>query len=141
MLGALKDVPAHDFHNPPSEYYREGSGEDRVQVPNVVGLSVSAARSRLAAAGFSVNTGGSVASDTYPRGTVARTSPGGGARVQPGATVTIYVSKGRPNRPGPPGIPPPPGGPPTGGPPTFPPPTFPPIGNTTDPTPARPTND
>jgi hypothetical protein len=37
----------------------------------------------------------------------ARTSPGGGARVEPGSTVTIYVSRGRPNRPGPPGIPPP----------------------------------
>jgi membrane peptidoglycan carboxypeptidase len=136
MLGALKDVPAHSFHNPPSEYYREGSGEDRVQVPNVVGLSASAARSRLAAAGFSVNTGASVSSDTYPRGTVARTSPGGGSRVEPGTTVTIYLSKGRPNRPGPPGNPP--GGPPTQGPPTFPPPTFPPIGDTTG---ARPTDD
>ncbi|MDN3352523.1 penicillin-binding protein [Actinomadura sp. DC4] len=136
MLGALKGVPAHDFHSPPGEYYREGSGEDRVQVPNVVGLSVSAARSRLAAAGFDVNTGGSVASDTYPRGTVARTSPGGGSRVEPGATVTIYVSRGRPNRPNPPGNPP--GGPPTQGPPTFPPPTFPPIGDTTG---ARPNND
>jgi membrane peptidoglycan carboxypeptidase len=140
MLGALKDVPAHSFHSPPSEYYREGSGEDRVQVPNVVGLSVSAARSRLAAAGFSVNTGGSVSSDIYPRGTVARTSPGGGARVEPGSTVTIYVSRGRPNRPLPPGKPPP-GGPPPGGPPTFPPPTFPPIGDTAGATPGRPTND
>ncbi|GAB2865469.1 transglycosylase domain-containing protein [Actinoallomurus bryophytorum] len=137
MLGALRGVPAHGFHSPPSEYYREGSGEDRVQVPNVVGLSASAARSRLAAAGFGVNTGGSVSSDTYPRGTVARTSPGGGSRVEPGTTVTIYVSKGRPNRPGPPGNPPP-GGPPTKGPPTFPPPTIPPIGDTTG---ARPTND
>jgi membrane peptidoglycan carboxypeptidase len=137
MLGALEDVPAHGFHSPPGDYYREGSGEDRVQVPNVVGLSASAARQRLAAAGFGVNTGGSVASDTYPRGTVARTSPGGGARVEPGTTVTIYVSRGRPKRPRPPR----PGGPPTGGPPTFPPPTFPPIGDTTGAVPGRPAND
>jgi membrane peptidoglycan carboxypeptidase len=130
MLGALKGVPAHGFHSPPSEYYREGSGEDRVQVPNVVGLSASAARSRLAAAGFGVNTGGSVSSDIYPRGTVARTSPDGGARVEPGTTVTIHVSRGRPHRPAPPGFPPP-GGPPTQGPPTIPPPTFPPIGDPT----------
>jgi membrane peptidoglycan carboxypeptidase len=125
MLGALRDVPAHDFHSPPSEYYREGSGEDRVQVPNVVGLSASAARSRLAAAGFGVNTGSSVSSQ-YPKGTVASTSPGGGARVEPGTTVTIHLSRGRPRNPTPPG--PPPGGPP-GGPPTIPPPTIPPIGN------------
>ena len=39
MLGALEDVPAHDFHSPPSTYFREGSGEDRVKVPDVVGLS------------------------------------------------------------------------------------------------------
>jgi membrane peptidoglycan carboxypeptidase len=132
MLGALKGVPAHSFHNPPSEYYREGSGEDRVSVPNVVGLSASAARSTLAAAGFGVSTGPSVSSNSYPNGTVARTSPGGGASVEPGTTVTIYVSTGRPRGP----IPPPggPGGPPGGGgptfpPPTFPPPTFPPIGD------------
>jgi membrane peptidoglycan carboxypeptidase len=131
MLGALRDVPAHDFHSPPGEYYREGSGEDRVAVPNVVGLSESAARSRLAAAGFGVDTGGSVSSDIYPRGTVVRTSPGGGSRVEPGTTVTIYVSKGRPKRPGPPRIPP------TQGPPTIPPPTFPPIGDTTGVPPAK----
>jgi membrane peptidoglycan carboxypeptidase len=142
MLNALRDVPAHSFHSPPSEYYREGSGEDRVQVPNVVGLSASAARSRLAAAGFGVNTGSSVSSDSYPRGTVASTSPGGGARVEPGTTVTIHLSKGRPRRPGPPHIPPP-GGPPGGGQPTFPPPTFPPIGDVKggNGTAARPTDD
>jgi membrane peptidoglycan carboxypeptidase len=127
MLGALRDVPAHGFHSPPSEYYREGSGEDRVQVPNVVGLSASAARARLAAAGFGVNTGSSVSSP-YPRGTVAGTSPGGGARVEPGTTVTIHISQGQPRNPAPPGGPPP-GGPPPGGPPTIPPPTIPPIGN------------
>jgi membrane peptidoglycan carboxypeptidase len=136
MLGALKGTPAHGFHNPPSEYYREGSGEDRVEVPNVVGLSASAARARLAAAGFGVSTGSSVSSG-YPRGTVVSTSPGAGARVQPGTTVTIHLSRGAPRRPLPPGGPPPEGpgppggtGPPGGGPPTFPPPTFPPIGDT-----------
>jgi membrane peptidoglycan carboxypeptidase len=132
MLNALADVPAHGFHRPPSEFYREGSGEDRVQVPNVVGLSAAAARSRLAAAGFGVNTGSSVSSP-YPRGTVANTSPGGGARVEPGTTVTIHVSKGMPKKPGPPRFPPPggPGGPPRHSPPpTFPPPTFPPTGDT-----------
>ena len=127
MLGALRDVPAHNFHSPPSEYYREGSGEDRVRVPNVVGLSAPAARSRLASAGFGVNTGSSISS-MYPRGTVASTSPGGGARVEPGTTVTIHLSRGRPRNPAPPGGPPP-GGPPPGGPPTIPPPTIPPIGN------------
>jgi membrane peptidoglycan carboxypeptidase len=131
MLGALKGVPAHDFHRPPSEYYRDGSGEDLVSVPSVVGLSASAARARLAAAGFGVVTGSSVSSG-YARGTVASQSPGGGARVEPGTTVVIHLSRGAPRAPRPPGGPPgePPGGPPTSGPPTFPPPTFPPIGDT-----------
>ncbi|MGH3376716.1 MAG: penicillin-binding protein [Actinoallomurus sp.] len=129
MLGALRDVPAHAFHNPPSEYYREGSGEDRVKVPDVVGLSASEARSKLTAAGFSVSTGKGVSS-FYPKGTVVRTSPGGGSRAEPGSTVTIYLSKGQPSIP----FPPPggPGGPGGGGggggggptfPPPFPPPT------------------
>jgi membrane peptidoglycan carboxypeptidase len=132
MLNALRDVPAHGFHSPPGEFYREGSGEDRVAVPNVVGLSASAARSRLSAAGFDVATGGSVSSG-YPRGTVASQSPGGGSRVQPGTTVVIHVSRGIPNVPRPPHNPPGgPGGPPTSGPPTIPPPTFPPIGDTAD---------
>jgi membrane peptidoglycan carboxypeptidase len=131
MLGALKGVPAHDFHRPPSEYYRDGSGEDLVSVPSVVGLSASAARARLAAAGFGVVTGSSVSSG-YARGTVASQSPGGGARVEPGTAVVIHLSRGAPRAPRPPGGPPgePPGGPPTSGPPTFPPPTFPPIGDT-----------
>ncbi|WP_329242305.1 transglycosylase domain-containing protein [Actinoallomurus sp. NBC_01490] len=126
MLGALKGVPAHNFHSPPSEYYREGSGEDFVSVPSVVGMSASAARARLAAAGFGVVTGSSVSSG-YSRGTVASQSPGGGARVEPGTTVVIHLSRGAPSVPHPPGNPP--GGPPTGGPPTIPPPTFPPIGD------------
>ena len=123
MLNALRDVPAHRFHSPPSEYYREGSGEDRVRVPDVTGMTPSAARAKLAAAGFGVNVGRRIASP-FPKGTVARTSPGGGSRVEPGTTVTIFISRGRPKRPVPP-----PGGGGGGGrtpPPTFPPPTFPP---------------
>jgi membrane peptidoglycan carboxypeptidase len=126
MLGALDGVPAHDFHNPPSDYFSEGSGEDRVQVPDVLGLSPSAAAATLSAAGFSMSFGSSITSDTYPKGTVARTSPGGGAAVASGATVTIYVSKGKARAPKPPGGPPGHGPPPTFPPPTFPPPTFPP---------------
>jgi membrane peptidoglycan carboxypeptidase len=127
MLGALSDTPAHDFHSPPSEYYREGSGEDRVQVPDVTGLDPSEARSQLEAAGFGVKTGPSVSSP-YPKNTVARTSPGAGSRVDPGTTVTIYLSRGQPRIPPP--FPPPGGGGGGGGGggPTFPPPTFPPIG-------------
>ena len=132
MLGALKGIPAHDFHSPPSEYYREGSGEDRVQVPDVTGMDPWQARATLEAAGFGVNTGPSVSSP-YPKGTVARTSPGGGSSVEPGTTVTIYISRGERTTPfPPPGEPPsspPTGGGGGGGGPTFPPPSFPPVGD------------
>jgi membrane peptidoglycan carboxypeptidase len=124
MLGALDGVAAHDFHSPPGSFFDEGSGEDRVRVPDVLGLTPSAAAARLSAAGFGVNLGSRVASATYPKGTVAGTSPGGGASVEPGATITIHVSKGRTKAPKPPGGPP--RGPPTHRSPTFPPPTFPP---------------
>jgi membrane peptidoglycan carboxypeptidase len=123
MSAALEGVPARDFHSPPSDYFSEGSGEDRVRVPDVLGLSPSAAASTLSAAGFSVSFGPRIRSDTYPRGTVAQTSPGGGASVAPGATVTIYVSKGKATVPKPPGGPPGHGPPlPPGPPPIFPPP-------------------
>ncbi|GAA0355865.1 penicillin-binding protein [Actinoallomurus spadix] len=129
MLGALRDVPAHDFHRPPSDYYSEGSGEDRVHVPDVLGLSASAAAARLRGAGFDVSFGPRVSSDAYPKGTVARTSPGGGASVEPGTTVTLYVSKGAPKGPTPPDGPKPPGGPVQTPPPGIPtPPTIPPVG-------------
>ncbi len=105
MLNALRDVPAHGFHDPPGDYYREGSGEDRIQVPDVTGLSAPAARARLGAAGLGVSTGTSIPSPA-PKGTVVSQSPGGGAAVEPGTTVTIYLSKGLPHDQGPP----PPGG-------------------------------
>ncbi len=125
MLGALSGIPAHSFHNPPGDYFREGSGEDHVRVPDVLGMSPSEARSRLEAAGFDVNVGSSVSSDEYGKGQVARTSPGPGSSVEPGTTVTIHVSKGRRDIPPPFPSPFPPGG--GHGGPTFPPP-FPPQG-------------
>jgi membrane peptidoglycan carboxypeptidase len=137
MIGALKGVPEHSFHSPPSDYFSEGSGEDRVRVPNVAGLSPSAAAAALAAAGFGVSMGPSVPSP-YPKGTVARTSPAGGSSVEPGSTVVIYVSRGQGDK-GPAGGPPPRHRPPVNHPkppttPPIPPPTFPPtdqVGNTT----------
>ncbi len=122
MLGALAGTPAHSFHSPPSDYFREGSGEDRVRIPDVLGMSPSEARSRLEKAGFEVTIGPSVYSDEYDKGRVASTSPDADSKAESGSTVTIHVSKGSG-----PGIPPP--FPPGGGhtpPPTFPPPTFPP---------------
>jgi membrane peptidoglycan carboxypeptidase len=94
MLGALAGVPPHDFHAPPGEYFRQGSGEDRVRVPDVRGMTPSAATARLSAAGFQVHLGPREPSATFPKGTVIRTDPAAGSSVDPGTTVTLFISKG-----------------------------------------------
>lgn len=62
-------------------------------LPNVVGLSVDQARSRLVNAGFSVNVGEPV-DGAESEGTITRQDPGAG-RVAGGITVTIYPSNGQ----------------------------------------------
>jgi membrane peptidoglycan carboxypeptidase len=118
MIGALADVSARDFHAPPGEYFKEGSGEDRVRVPDVRGMTPSKATEKLTSAGFDVRVGAREASITYPKGTVARTDPAAGSSVDPGRTITLFVSKGIE-------IPPPPQPTPS---PSFPSPTFIPTG-------------
>ena len=67
-------------------------------VPGVAGTSVESATQQLEAAGFVVSYGGYVAS-AITEGLVAYSSPGTGAIVPSGSTVTIYQSNGRPPRP------------------------------------------
>ena len=66
------------------------TGPSEAMVPGVVGLSDSAARGRIAAAGF-------VASVSYvtgsPPGVVVSQSPSGGTRLTPGAAIAITVNK------------------------------------------------
>jgi beta-lactam-binding protein with PASTA domain len=65
-------------------------GSQNGQVPEVVGLSQSAATSRLQESGFTVN---AVTSASGARaGTVTGASPSGSAI--PGSTITIYISDG-----------------------------------------------
>jgi beta-lactam-binding protein with PASTA domain/predicted Ser/Thr protein kinase len=65
-------------------------GRKKVAVPSVVGLSQSAARSRLSARGFEVRVR-EVDAEPGDDGTVLRQSPGGGSRQPEGSTVTIFV--------------------------------------------------
>ena len=67
-------------------------------VPSVGGQSVDGATKQLEDAGFIVSYGGYVNS-SYAEGLVAYSSPGGGAVVPSGSTVTIYQSNGRPPKP------------------------------------------
>ncbi|MCU1584701.1 MAG: hypothetical protein JWM49_1257 [Microbacteriaceae bacterium] len=62
-------------------------------VPNVAGQSVAAAKSLIQSLGLTFAQGGTVASE-FPAGTVASTSPGAGAVVGRGQTITVNVSDG-----------------------------------------------
>ena len=113
MMGALRGTEATSFHRPPSFFFSKGSGEDRVQVPDVRGMKLGEALSRLRAAGFETRIGERVRSGRYDPGVVADMSPGPGP-AEPGTTITLRVSDGpgREERGGRPGGGEPPPGPP-----------------------------
>ena len=69
------------------------SGPEQVSVPGVVGLTQSSAESALESRGLVVSV--QQAESGEPEGEVLRQSPGAGARVSEGSTVTITVSEGR----------------------------------------------
>ncbi|ANS25343.1 penicillin-binding protein [Rhodococcus opacus] len=73
---------------PVDQKYARGSQNG--QVPDVTGLSQSAATSRLQGAGFTVNA--VTTASQAAKGTVTGASPSGSAI--PGSTITIYVSDG-----------------------------------------------
>ncbi|WP_158581496.1 penicillin-binding protein [Actinomadura spongiicola] len=118
MLGALSDTPASSFRRPPSHFFSEGSGEEKVKLLDVRGLKLDEAVKRLRAAEFKVRVGRPVKSREFARGSVAEMTPGPGS-VEPGETVTLRVSTGPGPRDGDP-LPPIPPIPPITPPPTFP---------------------
>ena len=63
-------------------------------VPSTSGMSVAEAEATLEQAGFNALRGGTAYS-TSPVGTVAYTSPSGGAYIPKGSVVTIYESNGQ----------------------------------------------
>jgi len=68
------------------------SGKPMVSVPNVIGESVSSARSQLNDAGFVVTTT-SQTTTSAPDGNVIDQSPAGNTRVAAGSTVSLVVAK------------------------------------------------
>ncbi len=67
-----------------------------VQVPNVVGSTLSDAEQALEAAGLKVRVSGTpVFSDDVPKDSVARQDPGGDGQAARGDVVTLMVSKGQ----------------------------------------------
>ena len=68
------------------------SGKPMVSVPNVIGESVSSARSQLNNAGFVVTTT-SQTTTSAPDGNVVDQSPAGNTKVAAGSTVSLVVAK------------------------------------------------
>jgi len=73
-----------------------GVSGDKVEVPNVVGLTEDAAVRRLEDAGFKVAVQEEF-SDEFAAGFVARQAPPGGSKMGEGETVDIWVSGGSPS--------------------------------------------
>lgn len=97
MSEALRGVKATGFRRPPSEFFRKGSGEDRVRMPDLRGLKPEAAIDRLRAMGMEYRVSSSEKHSEYPEGTVASTDPAPGASIDPGdsdTTVVLTISKG-----------------------------------------------
>jgi len=70
------------------------SGPAAISVPDVVGLTQSAAASAIVAAGLTVGSVTQQASTTVPSGTVISQNPAAGASVATGSTVDLVVSSG-----------------------------------------------
>jgi membrane peptidoglycan carboxypeptidase len=81
--------PAGDFAAPDNELTKV----QLVELPNVVGMAVDQAKSKLEEAGFTVNVGDPVDSD-QPAGVVGAQNPGPG-KIAGGSTVTINPSNGQ----------------------------------------------
>jgi serine/threonine-protein kinase len=69
-------------------------GPEKVQVPDVYGLTLAAAQQTVADAGFYYNV--VEVTNDEPAGTALSTEPGAGTLLEPEATVTIYYSGGPP---------------------------------------------
>ena len=89
MRAASANLPLESFP-PPDQQVVIGI---QATVPSVSGLSVAAASAALSSAGFTPVVGGTAAS-TYAPGTVAYSSPGGGATASSGSAVSIFTSTG-----------------------------------------------
>jgi hypothetical protein len=81
-----------NFVAPPTKLSRGISAT----VPNVAGMDVSAAQSRIRSAGFTAQVAPQRENSNYSAGLVARTDPWGGSSSAQGSVVTLYVSNGNP---------------------------------------------
>ncbi len=95
MRGVQGLLPNEDFSTPAP---RDTTSDIQVSVPDMRGLSIDEATSRLAGEGFYVVIGEAQTSDVT-KGRVSSTSPASGDQTAKGATVYVYPSAGRPAPP------------------------------------------
>ncbi|WP_123661737.1 transglycosylase domain-containing protein [Actinocorallia herbida] len=98
MAEALSGVEAGRFQRPPSFFFRKGSGEDEVKMPDLRGMSLDAAMQKLGAMGLDFKVGSHEYSDKYDEDQIVATDPSPGALIDPGdsgLTVVLTVSKGK----------------------------------------------
>ena len=97
MRGALADLPV-EYFVPIDPELIDGA---QLSLPSLAGLTPEEAVKRLDALGLRSTVSETEVASYQPEGTVAYTSPGAGSTVQPGATVTLYLSNGVPPPPEP----------------------------------------
>jgi membrane peptidoglycan carboxypeptidase len=90
MIGALAGVPVSTF-TPLNPELIDGA---TLGLPSLAGLTPQEAVRRLDALDLVSEVADGEVGSSQPQGTVAYTSPGAGTSVQPGDTVTIYLSNG-----------------------------------------------
>ena len=95
MMGAVADLPVESF-TPINPSLVAGSTS---ALPSVAGLTPAVATQRLENLDFDVVVSDTPVASYQPQGRVAYTSPGAGAPVSPGATITLYLSSGVPPEP------------------------------------------
>jgi serine/threonine-protein kinase len=98
----IRQIPAAGTHINSGDYVTlhmssgpdsEGESENRVTVPNIIGMYRDNAESTLGMNGLAIGTVSKKPSDN-PEGTIIMQSPAAGASVRENTTVTIVVSSG-----------------------------------------------
>ncbi|MGI6204162.1 MAG: protein kinase domain-containing protein [Anaerovoracaceae bacterium] len=72
----------------------DGKGKQELEVPNVVGMTLKAAKSAITDAGFEVGTVSYATSTTYSKGTVMAQQYDAGTKLEEKSTIDITVSTG-----------------------------------------------
>jgi serine/threonine-protein kinase len=70
------------------------SGKPRVTVPPVKNMSEEDAKSALESAGLKEGATQTISSTTVPKGSVVKSDPASGTKVEKGSEVTLYISSG-----------------------------------------------